>query len=216
MLSLILVLNKCSVWSLCWINAQFDPCVQWMFSLILVFNECSFWSLCEWMLSLILVFNECSVRSLAIAKPVLKNVGLTLVLDVKNYQSDSFTWGWWMMNLMLNDAIGLWLLFLKLKNDESDSRTWWLKNAESDCLLMNEEYRVLCLNLILKNADSCYLLDVECSSVPDVKEGWVWLAGHSSGQHGFPIPRRSKKQKAPAIENQQSVKRERESGAGDR
>ncbi len=62
-------------------------------------------------------------------------------------------------------------------------------------------YRVLRLNLILKNADSCYLLDVECSSVPDVKEGRIWLAGHGSGQHGFPIPRGSKKQKAPAIEN---------------
>ncbi len=76
-----------------------------------------------------------------------------------------------------------------------------LKNAESDCLLINEEYQVLRLNFILKNADSCYILDVECSSVPDVKEGWVWLAGHSSGQHSFPIPRWSKKQKTPAIEN---------------
>ncbi len=93
-----------SVWSLCWMNVQFDPSVEWMFNLILVLNECSVWSEC-WMN---VQFDPC-------VKWMLSSI-LGYRLDLCWMNSQFHPW------LQAKPAWIMWacLLYLMSSNDESD------------------------------------------------------------------------------------------------
>ncbi len=166
------LLNECSVWSLCWWMAQFDPCVEWMLSSILVFNECSVWSLC-WMISqfdpcvkwMLAQFDPCVKRMLAQFDPCVNAqfdhvlnecsllssiLGYRLNLCWMNAQYDPWLNLYWRMLF--------WLLYLMSSNDESDySTSCWRTLMGLTPVLDVKKLRIWLLYLMLKNAgyDSC-------------------------------------------------------------